>query len=559
MERIFRFFGKEYIHLNQAALLLGFFTLFSQVLGLFRDRLIAHYIGPSITLDAYYAAFRVPDFVFISIASLASITVLIPFLLNRMKGEELSDEAEKFLQNIFSAFLYMLICISIIIFFLMPFIVKILVPGFEPEIQEKVVELSRIMLLSPILLGLSNLLGALTQMFKRFFIYSLSPIFYNLGIIIGVVFLYPLFDIYGLAMGVVLGAVMHFAIQFFSVKFAHFTFKIKFKINWQEVKSVILVSMPRTLGLSFNNIALIILISFASFLKEGSISIFTFSINLQSVPLGVIGISYAAAAFPTLSRSFKDGNLTEFKDNLIGASRQIIFWSLPVAFLFIVIRAQIVRVILGSVGFSWENTRLVAASLAMFSISIVAQCLIALFARAYYAGGNTKTPLYINFFSSISIIIFAFIFLKIFKNFEEFQYFIESLFKVSDIAGTEVLMLPLAYSIGTIMNFILLWVYIKKDFIHRAPFIFKSFFQSLSASFFLGFSSYLALNAFSSIFNLNTFWGIFLQGFLAGIIGIISFSVILYFFKNEEFLDLLKTVKTKFWRNSALPPSEENA
>lgn len=559
MERIFRFFGKEYGNLNQAALLLGFFTLFSQVLGLFRDRLIAHYIGPSRALDAYYAAFRVPDFIFISIASLASITVLIPFLLERMKGDDLSHEAEAFLQNIFSAFLYGLVGVSVIIFFLMPVIVKALVPGFDLATQEKVVELSRIMLLSPILLGLSNLLGALTQMFKRFFIYSLSPIFYNLGIIIGVVFLYPIWGIYGLAVGVILGAVMHFAIQFFSVKFAHFTFKLRAKIYWPEVREVILVSLPRTLGLSFNNIALIILISFASFLKPGSISIFTFSINMQSVPLGVIGISYAAAAFPSLSRSFKNGNLAEFKDNLISASRQIIFWSLPVAFLFIVVRAQIVRVILGSVGFSWENTRLVAASLAMFSISIVAQSLTALFARAYYAGGNTKTPLYINFFSSLSIIVFAYIFINIFKSFAGFQYFVESLFKVSGINGTEVLMLPLAYSLGTILNFILLWIYIKKDFIHRAPFIFKSFFQSLTASFFLGFFAYIALNVFSTIFNLNTFFGVFLQGLFAGIIGIIACGIVLYFFKNEEFLELLATFKTKFWRGRVLPPSEENA
>lgn len=557
MERIFRFFGKEYGQLNQAALLLGFFTLFSQVLGLFRDRLIAHYIGPSSALDAYYAAFRVPDFIFISFASLASITVLIPFLLNRMKDEKLSKEAESFLQNIFSAFLYGLTGISIIVFFLMPFIVNILVPGFELSMQEKVVELSRIMLLSPILLGLSNLLGALTQIFKRFFIYSLSPIFYNLGIIIGVVFLYPIWGIYGVAIGVCLGALMHFLIQFFSVKFAHFTFKIKFKINFQEVKEVMLVSLPRTLGLSFNNIALIILISFASFLKSGSISIFTFSINLQSVPLGVIGISYAAAAFPSLSRFYKDGNLAEFKDNLISASRQIIFWALPISFLFIVLRAQIVRVILGSVGFSWENTRLVAASLAMFSISVVAQCLIALFARAYYAGGNTKTPLYINFLSSFSIIVLAYLFLNIFKTFSGFQYFIESLFKVSGIVGTEVLMLPLAYSFGTILNFILLWIYIKKDFIYNTPFIFKSFFQSLVASFFLGFFAYLALNAFSIIFNLNTFWGIFLQGLLSGTIGIIACAIILYLLKNEEFLELLKVFKNKFWRVGALPPNED--
>ena len=148
-------------------------------------------------------------------------------------------------------------------------------------------------------------------------------------------------------------------------------------------------------------------------------------------------------------------------------TRQIVFWSLPITFLFIVLRAHIVRVILGSRSFSWDNTRLVAASLAIFSISIMAQGLIALLARAYYAGGNTKRPLLINFLSSCFIVLFSGLFLYIFEHFVFFKDFIESLLKVSNIPGTEILMLPLAYSLGTILNLILLWIFIKRDFMKK--------------------------------------------------------------------------------------------
>ena len=150
---------------------------------------------------------------------------------------------------------------------------------------------------------------------------------------------------------------------------------------------------------------------------------------------------------------------------------------MPVIFLFIVLRAQIVRVILGSGSFSWENTRLVAASLAIFSISVLAQGMVALLSRAYYAIGNTKRPLTVNLFCSVLIIILSFVFLRIFENVAVFRYFIESLLKVENIVGTEVLMLPLAYSVGTILNAILHWYFVRRDFMEHESFITKTFFK----------------------------------------------------------------------------------
>ncbi len=558
MDKILRILGKEFGSVNQAALLLGSFAFMSQILGLFRDRSISHFIGPSPTLDAYYAAFRIPDLIFISIASLASITVLIPFLTSKMSGEEVTKEARKFMNDVFTVFFVVMILVSIVAFLLMPYLAPVIAPGFTPLMQSKVIMLSRIMLLSPILMGLSNLFGTITQLFRKFFIYSLSPIFYNLGIIIGVLFLYPVFGIYGLALGVVFGALMHFLIQAFASRGCGFAPRFSFSINFTDIKKLALVSFPRTLGLSFNNIALILIVAFASYLKGGSISIFNLSLNLQSVPLGIIGLSYAVAAFPTLTKAYSGGKIDDFKNHLRSAARAIIFWSLPITFLFIVLRAQIVRVILGSGAFTWENTRLVAASLAIFSISIVAQGLIALFARAYYAGGNTRRPLLINFISSFFIVIFSGLFLYIFKHFSGFQYFIESLFKVSDIPGTEILMLPLAYSLGTIINFSLLWFFIKKDFMQKEHFLTKTFFQSLGASFFIGAVAYLCLNILSPIFGTTTFWGVFLQGFISGIVGIAAGILVLHMLKNQELKDLTYALKTKFWRAKVIvPPQEE--
>ena len=560
MEKILRIFTKESGSINQAAFLLGCLTLLSQILALFRDRFIAHFIGPSSALDAYYAAFRVPDLIFISIASLVSITVLIPFIVAKMDRDKVTPAAQKYLNDIFTVFFFLMVFVALIAFFLMPYLISFIAPGFTPLYQAKVVLLSRIMLLSPILIGLSNLFGIVTQLFHKFFLYSLSPIFYNLGIIIGVIFLYPVFGIYGLAFGVALGAFMHFGIQVLASRSCGLTPKFSlfpFTVNLKDIKNAALLSLPRTLGLAFNNIALIFIIAMASFLKSGSISIFNFSFNLQSVPLNIIGISYAVAAFPALAKSFSNGKKEEFKKHLIEASRAIVFWSLPVIFLFIVLRAQITRVILGSGSFSWDNTRLVAASLAIFSVSILAQGMIVLLSRSYYATGNTKTPLVVNFSCSLLIIILSYIFIHLFQNMLFFRFFIESLLKVDDIPGTEVLMLPLAYSVGTILNFILHWFFVKRDFMPNESFITKTFFQSLGASFFLGITAYLSLNVLAPIFGTTTFLGVFFQGFISGILGIMVAIVVLYLLGSKELKDLAQTLTTKFWRAKIIAPSQE--
>jgi putative peptidoglycan lipid II flippase len=558
MNKFLRIFGKQSVNINQAALLLGSFAFLSQILALFRDRAIAHFIGPSLELDAYYAAFRVPDLIFVCIASLASITVLIPFLAAKMKDGKVTREAEKFLGDVFTVFLGGMILVAAILYILMPHLIFFIAPGFPPEFQWKAVQISRMMLLSPILLGLSNLFGTITQLFQRFFVFSLSPVFYNVGIIVGAMLLYPLWGIYGLGLGVVLGALFHFSIQAFASHYSGFTPKFSFHINFKDIKKVALTSLPRTLGLAFNNVAEISMTAFASLLAVGSISIFNFSYNLQSAPLSIFGISYAVAAFPLLARSITDGKVTEFNKHLKSAARSIVFWSIPATFLFIVLRAQIVRVILGSGSFSWDDTRLAAACLAIFSISVLAQGMIALISRAYYAKGDTKRPLIMNFVCSALIVVFAYMFLRAFEHFVFFRYFMESLLKVDDIPGTEVLMLPLAYSAGTMLNFILHWIFVKKDFMPKESFITKTFFQSVGASFFAAGAAYLSLSALSPVFGTDTFIGIFLQGFLSGLLGVATAVAVLYLLKSEELSEVLTAVKAKtFWRPKTIVPPQE--
>lgn len=559
VKNFLKLINSEIGSVHQAAYLLGFFAICSQVLALFRDRILASEFGTGNILDLYYSAFRIPDIIFVSIASIVSISVLIPYLTERM--EKNKESAKEFIDSVFTFFFLFMIVVGGIAYFASPFILSKLFPNFATGSNfAELVSLTRILLLSPVFLGLSNLLASITQVSRRFFIYAISPVVYNIGIIIGIIFLYPTFGLNGLGFGVILGAFLHFAIQApFIIGQGMFP-KIKFPISFGVIKNIILVSLPRTFIASSNEISKLFLISFASFFVPGSIAVFNFSLNLQSVPFSIIGVSYSLAVFPTLSKLFTNGDIEKFLDQMISSARHIIFWSMPLTVLFIVLRAQIVRTVLGSGEFGWESTRLTAAALALFIISLLAQNMSALFVRSYYSRGKTIRPLVMTIFSAIITIVGTFYLIKLFENSDTFRHFLQAMLKVSDIPGSIVLMLPLGFSLGIIFNMILNWIDFSLDFKKFSLPVLKTFFQSFSASIITGFVAYKFLAVFDDVFNINTLLGIFMQGFLSGIIGIISGICILYLLKSRELFEVWDTLHRKIWRTKipSAPDAELN-
>lgn len=556
VKKFFSMMNQEIRGLHEAAYLLAFFALLSQILALVRDKLLAYSFGAGHTLDIYYSAFRIPDLIFVSIASVVSASVLVPFFIDRFHSDP--DRGQRFIDSIFSAFFLIIIIVSAIIFFLIPWLITILLPGFiHDESLAELITATRILLLSPIFLGISNFLSSITQMHKRFLIYALSPIVYNVGIIIGIIFLYPIFGLYGLMWGVVIGAFLHMTIQipFILNKGIFPRFNIKIELN--SIKKVVLISLPRTLTLSINQLASFFLISLASLMSGGSISIFNLAFNLQSVPLTIIGISYSSAVFPTLSKFFVENRRNEFLKQIIDSARHIVFWSIPITILFIVLRAQIVRTIYGAGQFDWSDTRLTAATLALFIISVIGQSLILLFVRAYYAEGKTRKPLLINIISGFIIIVLGYGLTKAFYTYPVFVYFLEDLLKVSGQVGTSVLVLPLAYSIGVFFNTYLHWYMFEKDYPGFTKPVIVTLFQSFSASVIMGYVTFISLRFFNIFFTLDKAWGVFLQGFCAGVSGIIVGIIVLLLLKNREIKEIWQTLHHKFWKSEVVVPDQE--
>jgi len=543
VQKFFGYLYKETSTLHKAAYLLATFAILSQVLAFLRDRLLAYTFGAGSALDTYYAAFRIPDFLFVTVASVVSLSVIVPFIIEKEK--EGKEAVHEFVDNVFSFFSILMIGSCALAFFLIPIFSGILFKGFSGESLTEVILLSRIFLISPIALGFSNLFGSLTQAYNRFTVYAFAPLLYNLGIILGILFLAPRFGIMGVAIGVALGSLFHALIQIpFVIRLGLFP-RLSPRLDFSSIKKVATLSFPRTLTLSINHLATIFMVSMASLMTAGSISIFSFSLNIQSVPLSVIGVSYSLAAFPTLSRHFGDKNIAGFVSQMALTARHIIFWSLPVTALFIVLRAQIVRVLLGSGQFNWDDTRLTAAALALFALSAVFQSLMLLFVRAFYSAGHTLKPFLINLVSTTILMLCTYGFVKLFYAFPDFRYFISSLMKVEDLPGTVVLMLPLGYSVGTIINGLVHWIGFEKDFGGFSKEVNRTLFESVSASVILGYVSHLGLLFFEPIFNTNTVLGIFLQGLCAGLLGIVAGLIVLYFLKSRELIEALYSIKAR--------------
>lgn len=554
VKRIISFLGREISGLHEAAYLLGVFAISSQILALVRDRLLAHTFGASQTLDLYYAAFRIPDFLFAVIASLFSASILIPFLTEKVKvGVHVGRE---FLSAAFSVFLLVIIVVSAAVFFLIPHFADQLFPGFAIGAErDQIILLTRILLLSPILLGLSNLLASVTQLYNRFFIYGISPILYNIGIIIGVLFFAEYLGPAGLAWGVILGAVLHVLVQapFVISQGLMPRFILSFR-KYRDLLGLFMVALPRTLALSAQEVSKFFLISLASLMSVGSISVFSLSFNLQSVPLTIVGVSYSLAAFPSLALLFASGNKGKFVELLQTTARYIIFFSLPLIALFVVLRAHIVRVILGSGYFSWQDTRLTAAALALFVISLAAQGLILLFTRARYAAGNTKTPFYINICSTVFTIVAAAVLVKLATVFPGIKTTIEALFRVADVPGTDILILPIAFSLGSLLGSAAHVYTFERDYGGVFKVLVMKTLEVGIVAVIMGMVTYAALNIVDNIFSLDTFFGIFGQGVIAGACGALCGIILLALIGSRELKEVLQALHKKFWKTPVIGP-----
>lgn len=558
--KFFKKINSQAQSVTSAAIIIGGLSVVSRLFGILRDRILAGTFGAGDELDIYYAAFRLPDTVY-NLLILGSVSAgLIP-VFTSLIAKHKKEEAWNLINNILNILSLILVTTCLLLFLLSPWLIPLITPGFAQEKLSIVVNMSQIMFLSSFFLGLSAIFSSILQSFRKFFLYSLAPIFYNLGIIIGVLYLTKPFGIYGLAWGVVLGALMHMTIQLLPIFSVGFRYQPILNFWDKNVIKVTLMTLPRTLSLAISQINFFIITIVASTLATGSFAIFNLSNNLQNFPLGVFGVSFGVAALPILSSLAAENKMKDFINTFSVTFRQTIFFILPASALLYVLRAQIVRVILGFGNFDWRDTRLTAACLAIFCLGLFAQSTYPLVIRTFYALHNTKTPFFVGLITLIVNFI-SLIFLVWLFSFDNFFSFLTiAILRLEDLWGVvdlRVLALPSAIVISSIFELMILLIILKIkigkiDGIKIIQSSLRIIFASLGAGLF----TYATLQLLDLLVITNKVWGIFTQGLVAGLIGCLGYLILSLLLQVEEMKIFIASIKRKLFK-SAIIIAENN-
>ncbi len=510
MKRILNLFNKDNSVRGASIILIVTLTI-SNVLGLLRDRFLTKNID-LYNLDIYYAAFRIPDLIFNLLILGAIVSAFIP-VFSEFIAHKKEEDGFKVANMLINAGLIFVSISAVILIAIMPYLMAVVVPKFDQYRMQEAVRLSRLLMLTPIFFSVSYVLGGMLNCFKRFFIYSLSPIFYNIAIICGAVFLAPQYGITGVVYAVVAGSFLHLLIIIPSIIKLGYRYRPIVSFKDENIIKIIKLMVPRSISMGAGQVMLVVYTAIASALAFGSISAFTLANNIQSVPVMVLGSAFSSAIFPTLAIKIAQKKEKEFAFYLNRALRAIGYFLIPSTFVFILLRAQIVRLLYGSGKFDWSDTRMTALALGFFSLSILAQGLVPLFSRAFYAMKNTRTPMYCSIATVVVSIVIAF-----------------PLAKYYSVAG-----LALAFTIGSYFNAFTLSYFLNKKY---PGVLDKNLLRSYAVTFIIsmamGVAVWSSMHIASLYVDMTRFFGVLTQTIIACVSGAIVFFTLSYFFDQEE-------------------------
>jgi len=445
--------------------------------------------------------------------------------------------------------------IALVLFALAPWILERLFPTLYASSPAEFTLLMRVLLIQPILLGVSGIVGSVTQVKRRFMLFALSPVLYNVGIIVGALFLYPVFGLLGVALGVVGGSVLHLLVHIPVLMEAKAMPRLVVP-SVAAIAAIVRDSIPRSLALAFGAVTTLALTALAAHSGAGSVSVLTLAINLEAVPLSLIAASYATAAFPVLSEEAGAKQSASFRATLATAARHLIFWSSVATVLIIVLRAHIVRVLLGVGGFDWNDTRLTAAILAIFAVALVAQGIVLLASRAFYAANRSWNPLILQAVGFIASIGGALLGLWLAQAAPTFRFFVEGLLRVEDVPGTGVLFIALGGAAGQLLMGALALLTLRQVAPGVARSLIRPMLEGVGAAIIGGSAAYGVLSFMGNIAPLTTLLSVLAQGAAAGMVGLIAAAAVLILLENKEFRDVFDALK-RLTSAKALPPQSE--
>lgn len=478
--------------------------------------------NPIFNLDTYYAAFRIPDLIFNLLSYGMLSAAFVPLFVGIMKKNG-KQEAFKFTNDVLHFIALAVMVISLVLFAFAPYILKAIVPGFAPADFGVTVRLTRLMLITPLFFTISSVAGGVANSLHKFAGLSLAPVFYNLSIIVGILLFAKTHGVYGAAIGVSAGAALHAAIQLPSIIRAGYRYAQPTAFWNAGIKEMILLSLPRILGMSAAQLALVVNTIIASTLAAGSITVINFATNLQSLPVGLIGISVAVVSFGVLSSHAAEGKTAEFINELKTNIRRILMLLVPSAFGMAMLRNEVVQLLLARGKFDLNDSILTANTLGILLAGLVFGGLLFLLARAFYAMKDTKTPVVI---SIIAVILNTFLSLLLTKYIKLNTYGLAFANAAADILNAALLVYFLNKKLG---RSIIDWIEISKY---------------IAAAVIMSAAVYLIKNNLWQFFeNLNFYPKLVLEIASAAIVGAAVYYAVCRFLGAKEIKNLYnKTV-----------------
>lgn len=401
------------LSVKTAAIVLASSTLVSALLGIFRDRWLnsMYYDTYPAGLDAYTAAFTVPDFLFFLITSGALAVTFIPVFNQRLvSGNKKSAwELSSSLLNLLA--LVALVSSVFMMIFADPLVRYIVAPGLNESAMSLAINMMRVIAINPFLFSISTVLSSMQQAVKRFIFYAIAPALYNVGIIVGIlsftnginIFGWQIFEggIMGVAIGVVFGALLQLCASIIGL--VGLGFDYEFKIHWknQGFRSVLKMLPTRSIDQGIDYVTGIMNTNLASRMGEQSIRAFQQASSLRGMPVNLIGVAISTAFYPKLSDEAGKQDETAFRDTLRSALSTIIWISLPVSIIAFFIRGYVVFFIKNG------GDAKIASVLGALVVAIFTQSLYHIVARGYYAKQQLKKPLIISIIAFVVQVVFA--------------------------------------------------------------------------------------------------------------------------------------------------------
>ncbi len=392
-----------------AALIVGGGFLGSKIAGFAVDLLLAKMIGAGADLDAYYAAFGLPDLLFTLIAGGALASAFIPVFSTYLSRDDRSGAWKLASAVINTAFLVSLVT-ALVLAILAPWIVSQTVGyGFTVEQQQLAANLMRVILIGTVVFSISGIVMSALQANQHFILPALAPVMYNLGILGGVIFLAPRIGVWGPAIGVVVGAVLHLLIQVPGLIKYHAQWTMRLGWSDPDLRRVIKLMLPRIAGLGVVQLAAVVATSLASTLSAGSITALNYGWRVMQLPETLIATAIATAAFPTLSEYASRGQFTELRATLSSTLRAILLLTVPATMALLILGRPAVQLLFERGKFTSDATDLVTFALQGYAIGLIGQSTLEVCARTFYAQQDTYTPLYVALAAMAINITFSFI------------------------------------------------------------------------------------------------------------------------------------------------------